>query len=218
MNDVSKSIKWAEKSLNPVIGCSFGCPFCYARRMNQRFGWIPCFENPQFFPERLQQLYSNKSRTIFMDSMSDIADWQEEWVELTATAMSENPQHIYIFLTKRPEIGTYIQGDNVWNGVTITKQREVTRFDDLPDTINLFMSIEPILEPICITDGVNCPEWVIVGAETGNRKGKVVPDRRWIQSIVDECRAFKIPVFLKSSLADIWGAPLIQEYPWEARK
>lgn len=57
-------------------------------------------------------------------------------------------------------------------------------------------------------------DWVIVGAETGNRKEKVIPEREWIQNIVNQCRAAGVPVFLKSSLKDIWGEPLIQEYPW----
>jgi len=56
--------------------------------------------------------------------------------------------------------------------------------------------------------------WVIVGAETGNRKGKVIPEREWIENIVNECRRSKVPVFMKNSLAEIWREPLIQEYPW----
>lgn len=57
--------------------------------------------------------------------------------------------------------------------------------------------------------------WVIIGAESGNRKDKVVPERKWIEDIVSQCRAVNVPVFMKSSLADIWGATLIQEFPWE---
>ena len=59
------------------------------------------------------------------------------------------------------------------------------------------------------------PNWIIVGAETGNHKGKVIPKREWIENIVSECRKQKVPVFLKNSLKEIWGEPLIQEYPWE---
>ncbi|MDF1495204.1 DUF5131 family protein [Caproiciproducens sp. CPB-2] len=57
-------------------------------------------------------------------------------------------------------------------------------------------------------------DWVIIGSETGNRKEKVIPQRAWIESIVADCRVAGIPVFMKSSLTDIWGAPLIQEFPW----
>jgi hypothetical protein len=57
--------------------------------------------------------------------------------------------------------------------------------------------------------------WVIIGAETGSRKGRITPERKWIENIVNSCREHNVPVFLKNSLAEIWGGPLIQEYPWE---
>lgn len=81
---------------------------------------------------------------------------------------------------------------------------------------NIFLSIEPIQSAIS-----DLPyyaheygyKWVIVGAETGNRKDKVIPKREWIEKIVEDCRFRNVPVFMKSSLADIWGEPLIQEFP-----
>jgi protein gp37 len=219
-------IEWCDMTLNPVVGCAYGCPFCYARRMNQRFGWIKDFSKPQFFPERLEQLKSKKPQVIFMDSMSDIADWKLDWLETVYKAMAENPQHKYLFLTKR--IGQFMDKDyylwnsrrtptgeqDFWLGISITCQNTVPfDFNGTGD----FWSIEPILEPVqCNFAEDTRPKWVIIGAETGNRRGKVIPQRKWIQSIVDECRAVNIPVFMKSSLADIWGEPLIQEFPWEA--
>ena len=59
-------------------------------------------------------------------------------------------------------------------------------------------------------------EWVIIGAESGNRKEKVIPQRSWIESIVSDCQSEGVPVFMKSSLTEIWGDQLIQEFPWEA--
>jgi len=59
-------------------------------------------------------------------------------------------------------------------------------------------------------------EWVIVGAETGNRKGKVIPEFRWIDGIVRDCRQYNIPVFMKESLHSLMGgADFIQELPKE---
>jgi len=106
-------------------------------------------------------------------------------------------------------------------------------------TINLFLSLEPLHGEIDLsrvdlgdltvdyttksfsnlggTHFTNSPKWIIVGAETGNRQGKI-PKREWIQKIVDDCRFAKIPVFLKNNLAGIWGEPLIQEFPWDKRK
>lgn len=80
---------------------------------------------------------------------------------------------------------------------------------------NKFVSIEPILEDLGLIDSpvINYVDWVIIGAETGRRKDKVVPERQWIEDIVNECQTSDIPVFMKSSLTDIWGKSLIQEFP-----
>ena len=56
-------------------------------------------------------------------------------------------------------------------------------------------------------------DWIIVGPETGNRKGKVKPARSEIISIVEEAQQNKVPVFLKDKLAPIMGEKPIQEFP-----
>jgi protein gp37 len=220
-------IDWCDSTLNPVVGCTFGCPFCYARRMNTRFKWIEDFSKPQFFPERLKALYSKKPQTIFMDSMSDIADWHSDWIERTFITMRDNPQHKYLFLTKRmvdygeKDVTNYDllfetnASKNVLFGSSITKQ---SGFDGLDEygQISDFLSVEPILEPINLNKYrmLKYVKWVIVGAETGNRKEKVIPKHKWLQDIVCQCKILHIPIFMKSSLKDIWGEPLIQEFPW----
>jgi protein gp37 len=218
-------IDWCSASLNPVVGCTFNCPFCYARKLNTRFGWIEDFSKPQFFPDRLKSLYSKKPQTIFMDSMSDIADWKSEWIEKTFRAMKGNPQHTYLFLTKRYFQFIYKNRgvdfekmlrniENLMIGVSTTTQSAVNNLGVMvPD----FLSVEPILEPIDLSKMFEQTlklKWLIVGAETGNRKEKIIPQREWIEKIVADCAFRKVPVFLKSSLADIWGEPLIQEFPW----
>lgn len=52
-------IDWCDSTINPVIGCKKGCPYCYAERLNKRFNFIPDWKVPQFFPQRLKQLNSN---------------------------------------------------------------------------------------------------------------------------------------------------------------
>ncbi len=133
--------------------------------------------------------------------------------------------------------------DNYWFGTTVTCQRDLE--DRLWSLLQVrghsFLSIEPLLDKLdlnCIWvseknkevilslpkkiayyfgsgQSYHMPEWVIIGAETGRRKGKVVPQREWIEDIVSKCRKADIPIFMKSSLADIWGEPLIQEFPKE---
>ena len=58
-------------------------------------------------------------------------------------------------------------------------------------------------------------DWVIIGAETGNRKGKVKPEKKWIMKIADMCQMSSVPVFMKDSLREIAGSDFRQEFPWE---
>ncbi len=105
----------------------------------------------------------------------------------------------------------------------------------LPTKAHKFISIEPLQCDICEVEDEreggkllehfllkygyeHFFEWVIVGAETGNRKDKVIPKREWVEKLLDMCRKADIPIFMKSSLADIWGEPLIQEFPDELRR
>ena len=89
-------IDWCTHTVNPVVGCTFGCPYCYARKMNDRFQWIEDWNKPVFYHERLEKLKSKKPKIIFMNSMSDVADWEDGWIETVFKAIAENPQHIYL--------------------------------------------------------------------------------------------------------------------------
>lgn len=91
-------IEWCDKTLNPVVGCSYGCPYCHARRINARFHYVPDFSEPRFFPERLEQLKSKTPAKVFLTSMSDPADWRREWVDAVIEAIESNPQHEYLLL------------------------------------------------------------------------------------------------------------------------
>lgn len=55
---------------------------------------------------------------------------------------------------------------------------------------------------------------VHLGAETGNRKDKVVPKREWIEGVVEQAKALGKPVFMKDSMKPIWGDDIITEFPW----
>ena len=57
------------------------------------------------------------------EGMSDFSDWKPEWnaAEEFSSGISSNPQHAYIFLTKRPDKISFSSDDeNVWMGVTVT--------------------------------------------------------------------------------------------------
>lgn len=178
---------------------------------------------PTFHRYRLNDYIGMKGRIIFVCSMADLfGDWvPDSWIEEVFAACERASQHNYLFLTKNVErycgYGVPI-ADNMWYGISITKKSETHLFNQLPAFCNTFVSMEPLLEDL---EPRKCNimfrqvKWVIIGAETGRRKDKVAPERKWIEDIVNECRKEGISVFMKSSLADIWGEPLIQEFPKE---
>lgn len=103
--------------------------------------------------------------------------------------------------------------EDMWYGWSETKDVRHKLFS-MPKDTNTFVSVEPLLEPV----RPSLQDWIIVGAETGRRKGRVIPEREWIEQIVEDCREWDIPLFMKSSLADIWGEPLIQEFPAQLKR
>ena len=88
---------------------------------------------------------------------------------------------------------------------------------DAPINKGVFCSVEPIQRKpdLRMLDEIAMTSWTIIGAETGNRKGKIIPERSWIESIVNRCRDEMIPVFMKESLRELMGSDFKQEYPWE---
>lgn len=182
------------------------------------FGFTPTFHR-----YKLDEYQKKKrSRNIFVCSMADLfGEWvPDEWIIEVFEACKKGPQHNYIFLTKNPkryielcQKGLLPQEDNFWFGSSATKPTDhYSWFTD--QKFHWFLSMEPLLEEFGeINPGAAKPEWVIIGAETGNRKGKVIPRRAWIESLVDQCRLYGIPVFMKDSLTDIWGTGLIREFP-----
>lgn len=217
-------IDWCNATNNPVLGCPNGCEYCYARKLNMRFKWIEDWSKPQFFPERLKDFYSKKPKSIFINSMSDIGTWKQEWLNAVSKAINDNPQHRYIALTKRldwlmdklkrVDSGTV---SNLWIGTSVTSQiqMDILKNDYWNSKIDFF-SIEPILEPITLEV---IPHTLIIGAETGNRKGKVIPQKEWITSLVAQADKHNSIVFMKESLRKIMGDDFRQDkLPWEIEK
>lgn len=202
-------IDWCDCTINPVIGCAHNCEYCYARKINARFGWVSDFTSPQFFPARLAQLYAKRPQSIFMDSMSDITFWQPDWKRRTFEAIRENPQHDYIFLTKNPTVYNkdYKCGQkNVFLGVSLTGRNTIR---EIPPVVD-FLSIEPILTAVDIPVIKNIKQ-IIIGAQTGNAKNRIVPDRDWIDALVAQADASGRRVFMKESLRGIMGGDFRQD-------
>lgn len=218
-------IEWCDATINPVVGCTFGCPYCYARKLNDRFGFIEDWNEPKFFPERLKQLECKTPKNVFMNSMSDIADWGHSTFKEVYQAMNENPQHNYLFLTKRPTLFSgyfdYCENDNIWFGISVTNHKEILRDVALRwlPVQKRFISFEPLHEEILISSHYwSYWDWFIIGAETGNQKDKIIPKKDWIDKIVEYAKIYNIPVFMKDSLIPIMGEEnMLREFPEELK-
>jgi len=176
---------------------------------------------PIFLESKFNKEFPQKAQKIFVGSMSEIKFWKREWLSKVFEKMEGYPQHVFQFLTKYPYIYYLFEFPaKSWLGFTATTNKELA--NNVPPIENLrnycltrkylyFLSIEPILEEINPL-GILFVDWVILGAETGNRKGKIIPKKEWIENIVNYCRKDKIPVYLKDSLKDIYSEE-IKEFP-----
>ena len=198
---------------------------------------------PTLHRERLDEpQHWKKPRTIFVCSMADLfGEWVPDWwIRDVMDAARKAPQHRYLFLTKNyMRACDFRYEDNWWLGRTYTHTENAlaagasqNRNDYLCNGVarsaapypvwsthkNTFLSVEPISGPV---DDLgyyahdNGYKWVIVGAETGNRSGKIIPEKEWIDRIVKDCDLRGVPVFMKDSLIQIVGEEnMRREFPW----
>ena len=223
---------------NPIIGCrpcSPACENCYAAAWAKRFG-------QSFEPHATKQRPPRKG-VVFCGSMTDLfGEWRsstEMVVDVSIPCKTQGAQ--YLWLTKRAHnLATTICHlanchpypelwyDNHYFGFTAENkewyEKRLEVFDTMPTWANKWVSCEPLLGPIdelylaVHTMGL---KWLVVGCESG-------PNRRpckieWVESIVEQCRAANVPVFVKQldiggkCVTDIDKFPAhlrIRQVPW----
>lgn len=167
--DIKKFIR----NLDIIVGCTVGCNYCYARINNNRFPVTNNFSIPELVEKRIKRIGTRTQNVYFMTSASDLSDWKSEWKELAFSSMIQNPQHIYLFLTKRPNLINFnMEMSNVWVGVTINTSRDVEKINSLKKikSKNYFATFEPLHEDLgeINLEGI---DWIVIGTETGSRKG-----------------------------------------------
>ena len=210
-------IKDQIQNMNLVIGCTIGCSYCYARNNVRRFHMTEDFFSPEYFPGKLRLMNRKRPQNLLLTGMSDFSDWNPEWREEVFARIAQNPQHQYIFLTKRPEkIQFSTELDNVWFGVTVTSAKEKGRIQAMRENIrgkHYQVSFEPMFDDIGKVDLTGI-EWIVVGTETGRRKGKSVSKPEWVWNLTEQAHSCDMPVFMKEDLLPVMGEEqMIQELP-----
>ena len=200
----------------------------------------PYYFDPTFHRYKLDEPQRwKKPRNIFVCSMADLfGDWvPDEWIDAVISSTQSALQHRYLFLTKNPKryddwLERFEEGRakgieevaNCWFGASASTNKELDRANE---SRAQWLSIEPIRERIATDENQFMEvdpyigyeqkrwEWVVIGAETGNPKHKIVPKREWAEEIVKVCKEYGTPVFMKESLRELMGADFRQEFPWE---
>lgn len=195
--------------------------------IEKRSAPYPYYFDPTFHRYKLDQPQKwTKPRTIFVCSMADLfGEWVPDgWIEEVFKACEAAPWHRYLFLTKNPVRYNrlyrldlpYLNGAMFGYTLDATQTNEWLEETKLPYGKDVFVSIEPIQGEInsYYLDHILKCGWVIVGAETGNRKGIIKPKKEWIDFILRHCEANKIPIFMKESIRGLMGDDFRQEFPW----
>ena len=148
------------------------------------------------------------------------------------------PNIDWLLLTKRPEnvplmwqihpAGRYQEGmsftdayrrDNVWIGVSVENQKcaderipYLLKYRELAPV--LFLSCEPLLEQLDLSQYLKSLDWIIAGGESGTIARTM--NANWVRKLRDDCAASEVPFHFKQ-----WGEYLNFDghYPsvrWEA--
>lgn len=214
------------------MGCakvSAGCKNCYMFRDQKRFGHDPTVlrRSKTTFYDPLKW---KEPRRIFVCSWSDFF-WDQvpiAWVTDALSTMYNAPQHTFMLLTKRPEnILSVIHRDgfnflpNVWIGVSVENQNHINRLGelyDIPATVK-FLSAEPLLGPLDLSEHMGFVDWVITGGESDLKDPRPC-DLDWVRSIRDQCEQHRVSFFHKQhggsrKIDGAWGGREIDGRTWD---
>jgi protein gp37 len=171
-------------------------------------------------------LHWKRPRRIFVNSMSDLfhPEVPDEFIGRVFATMALAGNHTFQVLTKRaqrmaslvPAIGERLHElvdgavaytehplgypgwplPNVWLGVSVENPNYKFRLDHLrrTDAAVRFVSFEPLLADLGDLELTGI-DWAIAGGESGRAARPC--DVQWVRSIVEQCRAASVPVFVK---------------------
>jgi len=242
-------IEWCDYAVNPVKGlCPVDCKdnhgksYCYARSIYKRFKLNPEIRFDEYALKGIDKI--PEGSIIFVGSTMELfGEWiKPAWINYIFEYCWLYPEHIFVFLTKKPE-NLYKWSpfpDNCWVGVSVITKMQLFPacwvLGDIQCNVK-FISFEPLLEnvippvlPAEWDDIVQPINWVIIGQKTPYSP-KTAPQIEWIDEIIQAAHTSNIPVFLKDNLKPIifkdalskqyaldkdflnWKGELRQEFP-----
>jgi len=113
------------------------------------------------------------------------------------------PHHLFIVISKRPDrmarlLLSEAPVSNVFIGVCAEDQRtadmRIPYLRPLSGCWNTFVSLDPLLDPVDLTNYLDVLGWLIVGAGSAARC-----EVDWIWSLARQCDAVDIPVFVRQA-------------------
>jgi protein gp37 len=147
-----------------------------------------------------------RPQTIFVNSMSDLfhKNVPLEYIQEVFSVMNQAHWHRFQVLTKRADrlelVAPFLNWTpNIWMGVSVESEAYTHRIDHLRNTDAhiKFLSLEPLLGPLCSLDLTNI-DWAIVGGESGFRARPMQTD--WVTCIRKQCEDAEVAFFFKQ-----WG-------------
>lgn len=187
--------------------------------LNYPFGFEPTYHRYRLNYPKLRK---NGTTILIGEAGETFGDWiPDNVLDEIFSACRDRDIHKYLFLTRNPRrydelftAGRLPLEENFWYGTTVTRNLDWIPVKAI--TAHTFLNIEPYLEKIELPGDQKITDWIIIGAETGNRQGKVEPKREWIEGITGYADRVGIPVFMKNNLCHIIGEEnMRQEFPKE---
>lgn len=206
------------------VKISPGCDHCYAEAMNRRFGnklpYTAAVADRVRHEVNEGQIrralhYRGRRKLVFVCSMTDLflpaitfgqidrlMEVIAERRDLDFIVLTKRVMRMNAYMRSRYSMSVHEPGPmapvNLWLGVSVSTQAEAdAKIPILLDTpaAHRLVSIEPMLEPIAITDAKAWTglDWIIVGCETGPGARKPPPMAM---------TPARVPLFIKPPLAD----------------
>lgn len=206
-------ISWTDHTFNPWWGCtkvSPGCDNCYAEAFDKRVGgahWGKGEPRRTFGDKHWNEPIrwnrdaekEGRKHLVFCASMADVMDDEapEGARERLWKLIDETPHLIWQLLTKRPHrynryLPEKFAHDNVWLGVTAENQEQYNVRWPILAAVKIeavtWISYEPTIGPLTLTDFPMWPRWVIFGGESGANRREC--RREWAEHLLKERNEF----------------------------